>query len=403
MQKVIIKNLGPIQEAEIDLKPFVVIIGKSGSGKSVLLRTISLLKWLYKQEQIKSFSEPKLFDVIEQEEFNEYFKESMLNIYVNEKTEIVFIDNKTPIIEIKDKNIIIHKTNIDSKKLIGKIIFLNDIRNFLPEYFVNPKQRQIQLSYHTNDMIENFIKSATRGPEKIKLNTMKDITFTSETQIGFNRYYLEHNNVKIPFEQSSSGEKSAIVVELICNYFSRDYKFKAPSGDKIDLGNLLLSILGQKVETSSFNKNEVIKQLNSIKKPKNSKYSLDIFIEEPESNLFPSNQKDMAYYLSSLRNAKNSPNIIFSTHSPYILTALNNILYASIIEKKLQDNKNDIYRIVDKESIMDYKDLIAYKLENGKSKSIMNKKTKLIDAEYIDIASEEIMSDFYKIAELDND
>lgn len=48
MQKVIIKNLGPIQEAEIILKPFVVIIGKSGSGKSIILRTISLLKWLCK-------------------------------------------------------------------------------------------------------------------------------------------------------------------------------------------------------------------------------------------------------------------------------------------------------------------------------------------------------------------
>ncbi|EFM2972992.1 hypothetical protein DS746_0550 [Campylobacter jejuni] len=52
---------------------------------------------------------------------------------------------------------------------------------------------------------------------------------------------------------------------------------------------------------------------------------------------------------------------------------------------------------------MDHKDLAAYKLENGKVELIIHKETGLIDAEYIDIASSEIMDDFYKIAELDDD
>ncbi|ECP7536059.1 hypothetical protein FU098_07315, partial [Campylobacter jejuni] len=101
MQKIIIKNLGPIQEAKIILKPFIVIIGKSGSGKSVLLRTVSLLKWIYKHEWMQSFYDPKLLNSISQEKFNEYLKESMLDTYINKKTEIKLIDDKTPIIEIK--------------------------------------------------------------------------------------------------------------------------------------------------------------------------------------------------------------------------------------------------------------------------------------------------------------
>ncbi|EOH2671436.1 hypothetical protein ACLW2A_001778, partial [Campylobacter jejuni] len=98
MQKIIIKNLGPIQEAKIILKPFIVIIGKSGSGKSVLLRTVSLLKWIYKHEWMQSFYDPKLLNSISQEKFNEYLKESMLDTYINKKTEIKLIDDKTPII-----------------------------------------------------------------------------------------------------------------------------------------------------------------------------------------------------------------------------------------------------------------------------------------------------------------
>ena len=53
MQKIIIRNLGPIANCEIELKNFVVFVGDSGTGKSVLLRTISMLQWIYKKMQYK--------------------------------------------------------------------------------------------------------------------------------------------------------------------------------------------------------------------------------------------------------------------------------------------------------------------------------------------------------------
>lgn len=406
MQKIIIKNLGPIQEAKIILKPFIVIIGKSGSGKSVLLRTVSLLKWIYKHEWMQSFHDPKLLNSISQEKFNEYLKESMLDTYINKKTEIKLIDDKTPIIEIKNEDITIHQ--IKSKKPIGKIIFINDTRNFLPELFALPQQRKIKLSYHTDDMIANFIESV-KNSKNFKLNIIKNITFTSEREANFDRYYLKYNDIKIPFEQSSSGEKSASILEIICNYFAYDYNIEQKSVKKIILENILNKFIINKnnlKEQYQRIEEEISERVDSLKflfSQKN-KPSLDIFIEEPESNLFPINQMNMAYYLASLRNAKNKPNIMFSTHSPYILTSLNNILYVSMVEQKLQDNKkDDIYKIIDKKIIIDYKDLVAYKLENGKAESIMNKETNLIDAEYIDTVSDKIMDDFYKIAELDND
>ncbi|ECK8391788.1 ATP-binding protein [Campylobacter jejuni] len=351
MQKIIIKNLGPIQEAKIILKPFIVIIGKSGSGKSVLLRTVSLLKWIYKHEWMQSFHDPKLLNSISQEKFNEYLKESMLDTYINTKTEIKLIDDKTPIIEIKNEDITIHQ--IKSKKPIGKIIFINDTRNFLPELFALPQQRKIKLSYHTDDMIANFIESV-KNSKNFKLNIIKNITFTSEREANFDRYYLKYNDIKIPFEQSSSGEKSASILEIICNYFAYDYDIEQKSVKKIILENILNKFIINKnnlKEQYQRIEEEISERVDSLKflfSQKN-KPSLDIFIEEPESNLFPINQKNMAYYLASLRNSKNKPNIIFSTHSPYILTSLNNILYASMVEQKLHDNKkNNIYEIINK-------------------------------------------------------
>ncbi|ELP9120036.1 ATP-binding protein [Campylobacter lari] len=402
MQKVIIKNLGPIQEAEIILKPFVVIIGKSGSGKSIILRTISLLKWLYKQEQIKSFHEPKLFNNIDQKEFMDYLKESMLDIYINHNTEITLIDDK-PLIEIKGKNITLYQEHIKTEQLIGKIVFINDVRVFLPELFATPKQRDIKASYHTNDMIANFIESINEV-KYFQLKTIENTIFTAENEAGFTKCYLNHNDLKIPFEQSSSGEKSTSIMEIISNYFAYVYDIKNKSLEKVTIENLI-SDLKKSIDTKrKLIENKVIERIKLIETllSEKNKPTLDIFIEEPESNLFPTNQMNMAYYLSSLRNATNNPNIMFSTHSPYILTALNNILYASIIKAKLRnDEQNNIYEIINKGNIFNHKDFIAYKLENGKSYSIIDKETMLIDAEYIDTASSEIMDDFYKIAELD--
>ncbi|EAJ1254847.1 ATP-binding protein [Campylobacter lari] len=402
MQKAIIKNLGPIQEAEIILKPFVVIIGKSGSGKSIILRTISLLKWLYKQEQIKSFHEPKLFNNIDQKEFMDYLKESMLDIYINHNTEITLIDDK-PLIEIKGKNITLYQEHIKTEQLIGKIVFINDVRVFLPELFATPKQRDIKASYHTNDMIANFIESINEV-KYFQLKTIENTIFTAENEAGFTKCYLNHNDLKIPFEQSSSGEKSTSIMEIISNYFAYVYDIKNKSLEKITIENLI-SDLKKSIDTKrKLIENKVIERIKLIETllSEKNKPTLDIFIEEPESNLFPTNQMNMAYYLASLRNAKNNPNIMFSTHSPYILTALNNILYASIIKTKLRnDEQNNIYEIINKENIFNHKDFIAYKLENGKSYSIIDKESMLIDAEYIDTASSEIMGDFYKISELD--
>ncbi|WP_404825240.1 AAA family ATPase [Campylobacter lari] len=40
MKKLKIKNFGPIKDINIEIKPFTILIGKSGSGKSILMKLI---------------------------------------------------------------------------------------------------------------------------------------------------------------------------------------------------------------------------------------------------------------------------------------------------------------------------------------------------------------------------
>ena len=56
-------------------------------------------------------------------------------------------------------------------------------------------------------------------------------------------------------------------------------------------------------------------------------------IEEPESHLFPETQKKIMQFIAAVKN--NGNEILVTTHSPYILGELNNLLYANNISGKV--------------------------------------------------------------------
>ena len=44
MEKLIIKNFGPISDVEIELKKYIVLIGDTSTGKSVIAKLICILQ-----------------------------------------------------------------------------------------------------------------------------------------------------------------------------------------------------------------------------------------------------------------------------------------------------------------------------------------------------------------------
>ncbi|WP_413228145.1 AAA family ATPase [Aeromonas caviae] len=52
-----------------------------------------------------------------------------------------------------------------------------------------------------------------------------------------------------------------------------------------------------------------------------------VFIEEPEAHLFPDGQKDVSDFIVMVRSMIGA-RFIITTHSPYILSSINNALYA---------------------------------------------------------------------------
>ena len=134
------------------------------------------------------------------------------------------------------------------------------------------------------------------------------------------------------------------------------------------------------------------------------KKEVDLFIEEPEISLFPQAQYDLISYLTSLflsQNKENHLQYVFSTHSPYILSALNCFLKANILAKEKPILAKEIANIVPKNNWLHTDSLSVFLIENGNAKSIRDMETGLIAADKIDGVSECIGNIFDQLIDLE--
>ncbi|MGK7931169.1 MAG: AAA family ATPase, partial [Microcystaceae cyanobacterium] len=109
------------------------------------------------------------------------------------------------------------------------------------------------------------------------------------------------------------------------------------------------------------------------------------FIEEPEAHLFPKSQKRIIDLIALIFNVTEGKNRFFiTTHTPYVLTALNNLIQAGNTRKAIRKRMNPqndfkkLYSLVPKEQILDIEDIGAYLLEDGKIKTIIDPENQII-------------------------
>lgn len=122
-----------------------------------------------------------------------------------------------------------------------------------------------------------------------------------------------------------------------------------------------------------------------------------LLIEELEAHLFPFAQKDLIHLLSLIHHHRND-DIFITTHSPYILSALNNLVTAA--EADNEQNHEKVLEILGDACPVKYADVAAYNVENGTATSIMNDEDKLIGTNIIDEVSDVVAEQFDKLLDL---
>ncbi|WP_302368602.1 AAA family ATPase [Brachyspira aalborgi] len=423
-EKLIVKNFGPIVEAEIDIKPFMVFIGESGSGKSVILKLLSLFRWTFKKTMIndlyiyigrKVYYEFDIEDMLKSSGLEDFCIKGSEAMYCIGNSYIsISYKNSKPKLDIKFKA---PKNNI----VLEKISFITDDRLTIP-MLLNNSNMEItdKIPYHLKKTYDDFTEAFSfleSISKKVKVKTM-NIELSKEKNGIYNRFFINVKDSKTQFHNSSSGFKSVSIIEIITShlilsrYIEKNIRHLRLYSDRI-------------LKSDTFD--NFLKKVDKVKLSSN---RLSLFVEEPELSLFPNAQKrlvehfvDLCFYskkinnniknikslflnypylLPIFENAFNNKNvyIAFSTHSPYMLSSLNCLLLAHQVANEKPELKDKVEKIVPSQYWLDINNFSALKVENGNVKSIINKKTKLILADKIDEVSEEIGKTFDKLLEL---
>jgi hypothetical protein len=128
-----------------------------------------------------------------------------------------------------------------------------------------------------------------------------------------------------------------------------------------------------------------------------------MYIEEPEAHLFPRAQSALVEILCSLIRSEGdyAQSLLVTTHSPYVLVKLNNLIKAGALAEigdgNLEKELGKIFRL---RNWLEPATVKAYAIVNGKLESILDDEG-MIAADYLDDVSGEISREFYQLLALE--
>jgi predicted ATPase len=458
MQKIIIENFGPIQYAEIEVKKILVLIGEQASGKSTIAKLIyffktiqeDLFSQIYRDKQNQyldinsdilspiqqkfynffgptnnlpdfeitfyySFNENKFLKLSNDE--NKKMKISPIDTFINEKFTILASDIK---FRLRQEYLNINK-NRNIQPLIKeeeKIKYAQQLYDMLNDLFQNKQRdllfivagRSATVAYPS--LFEKYFS------QSIEINLKQNISIdnyerSSKTldEILLEKFIEKFVRVKDIFKKFRNFEG------LIESYSENNIKEKLYQVknkiDKILKGEYRIDDLGEKILFNKETEEYIYLSNTSSGQQESIRILQDIFLnildntkvlrilEEPEAHLFPVAQKQLIELLALMVNQNDDNQLIITTHSPYVLTVFNNLLFANRVVEKNPSTESEVAQIIPQDSWLSAKDFSAYSLGNQSvsqdtnyCEPIFNQEKGTIQQNYLDTVSEILGGDF---------
>ncbi|MDR2168619.1 MAG: ATP-binding protein [Planctomycetaceae bacterium] len=435
MQRIKIKNFGPIRQVEFNVNDYTVFIGEQASGKSTIARFVYF--FLSLKDEIKSIiynnDGSAVSPLIERwkecliVKFNQYWDRT----FWQDDTQIKFFLDGAEIID--DSKFI----EFSFRNGFPDVLFSASLTSAFNQY-ADTITSKSEKSVVPNSAVARFVL------ELIELSGLNDVLSDSPVNyeyipagrtifsvlrnelnpdISFNdillsdfilttnyiRRELTKQTVEEHFQNArqirdSESPKNLIVAEEIYKYANRVLHGKYRYENNTDF---ICTDSGKNFPllSSSSGQREAIWILYNIlfyviRGGNSDSNSLFAVIEEPESHLFPESQRNIMFALTLFANhIKNR--LMLTTHSPYILTPLSNLLYAFTLGQD-KTKRNSVAKIIDPNLWIDPRRFECYYVDNGTIESVMDRKTNIINLDKLDMTSVAGNEDFDKLLDIEN-
>ena len=423
MQKIYIRNNGPVKNFEMEVKKFNLLIGEQATGKSTIAKSVYYFKTIktkiidyltqvYDSNSYNSVSLEKVW-------FDKSIKSELKNIFIklfgyswdlNPEFYMKYDYAESVWIQVKLKR-------GDRDKQYISVTYSPELLNSIKKL-----QMEIREMYHSN---EGIIKTSLvltneerkRNHEMIVHRVNEIFCDNKETYYipaGRSLLTVMSNNRAIMNNAGNLDlitEMFMMLIDSVRNSFGNGVRkahlFYPVEKRQFDVKNIADFIINiEKGEYFYNGGREFLKIEEDVEHPVainfassgqqeilwllNFMYVLmlreeDVFliIEEPEAHIYPLLQKRVMEFIALFTNMQDS-GVFITTHSPYILTVANNLYYAGVLAEDGQ--VKEVYRVLNKNYIIKKGELSAYKLLTN---SVLKKQhyIKLLDEEEKEIES----------------
>lgn len=384
MKHLVIRHFGPIKEVDMDLRRVNIIIGPQSSGKSTILKIACFCDWMERQIELTQ-NPDKYCD-------SNFFIENLIGFhklegYLQQETYIRY-ENDAVSFDYSEKNKKCTFKWNEAKRWKykrTKIAYIPAERNLVAAI---PNWYQVNMN---KDNILDFMKewefarkAFLKGEQILDLPVKYEYNAYNQGD----RIKLE-NGKELDLTVASSGLQALTPLYVMLRYLTSEYYKEAHTNVEQDMLRQNLHEVVAK-ECAGLTKGEQQNSIDTILTP----HHTDLFVEEPEAHIFPSTQKSFVYSLVEMLNGNVQHTCFLATHSPYILTAFNNIILAGETMAMSKEKADKVSVIMPKRQTLCYDEVAAFEMSNGRNHSIMDEDFRLISADAIDAASQEISNDF---------
>lgn len=419
MNKLVIKNIGPLKSVAVTLAKYNLFIGPQSSGKSCILKIASYCNWVEKRIELSQSPDDYLNEfefwkqLVDYHRLNGFIKKGFLIKY--ESSYMTFSISGSPekiqfSFNWKPRNRWQYR-----RPQIAYIPAERNIVAVIPNWF--------DISFSIDNNIQGYMSDWENARSTFPPQSMLDIL-----NLGLSYYYEKEQyreriiidkGKEIAFLNASSGLQSVIPLCGLINYltFHELHRPRRLSvAQERELNNLQDTLYKEKFTQS--NGTNIVGRVDDITKtfpePRVKFFSshhdevlfseivdrfsltqyASIYLEEPEENLFPTTQYELVKWMAKQINTTQDNSLCIATHSPYILSSFNNLIQAA-------DSKDSkvVETVVGKSAAIQFEDINVYAVDNGTAKDIKDYDLRLIAQTDLDAASDTISSDFSKLLE----